>query len=56
MSSRNFITGMGMGLVAGSAIGMLVSPRTRSTASKTVVGRCLKNMGSVIDDVTDALK
>ncbi len=59
MSSRNFITGIGMGLIAGSALGMLVSPRTRQnggTGGRSMVGRCLKSMGNVIDDVSEALK
>ena len=57
MSNKNFLSGMGMGIVAGSAIGMLVSPRTRrSHGAKKMVGRAIKNVGSVIEEVSDALK
>ena len=57
MNSRNFITGMSMGLVAGSAIGMLLSPRSHSRSnSGCMVSRCLRNMSDVIDDVSEALK
>ena len=54
MRMNRFVSGMGMGFIAGSAVGMLVSPRTRS--GKTTVGRTLKNMGTVIDSVTDFLR
>ena len=52
MNRNKFISGMGIGIVAGSALGMLISPRSR----KSTVGRALKNMGSVIDNVSDMLK
>ena len=55
MNCKHFITGMGMGIVAGSAIGMLVNPRNHRSG-KSMVGRCLKSMGEVIDNVTDVLK
>ena len=54
MRMNRFVSGMGMGFIAGSAVGMLVSPRTRS--GKSTVGRTLKSMGTVIDNVTDFLK
>ena len=54
MSSRNFVTGLGMGIVAGSALGMLIAPRQKKIPGKSMVGRCLRNMGEVIDDVSDA--
>ena len=54
MSNRNFITGLGMGIVAGGALGMLISPRQKKADGKSMVGRCLRRMGEVIDDVSDA--
>ena len=54
MHMNRFVSGVGMGFIAGSAVGMLLSPRTRSGRSS--VGRTLKNMGTVIDNVTDFLK
>ena len=58
MMSSKFYSGMGMGLVAGSAIGMLISPRTRSgkDCGKSTVGRCLRNMGSIVDGFSDMLR
>ena len=58
MMSSKFYSGMGMGLVAGSAIGMLISPRTRGNkdCGKSTVGRCLRSMGSVVDGFSDMLR
>ena len=58
MTGRNFYSGMGMGLVAGSAIGMLISPRTRNSkdCGKSTVGRCLRSLGSVVDGFSDMLR
>ena len=55
---NRFYSGMGMGLVAGSAIGMLISPRTRSgrDGGKSTVGRCLRNMGAVVDGLSDMMR
>ncbi len=55
MNSKRFLTGMGVGFVAGSAVGMMVAPRM-NRSGKSVVGRCLKSMGEVIDNVTDILR
>ena len=56
--NNSFYSGMGMGLVAGSAIGMLISPRTRGgkDCGKSTVGRCLRNMGSIVDGFSDMLR
>ena len=53
MESKNFMTGLGIGMVAGSAIGMMMSPK-RSNGKKTI-SRALKGMGDVIDDVSSVL-
>ncbi len=53
MNSKRFLTGMGLGMVAGGALGMMISPR-RSTG-KHMVSRALRGMGDVIDDVTAVL-
>ena len=58
MTGRSFYSGMGMGLVAGSAIGMLISPRNRGSkdCGKSTVGRCLRSMGNVVDGFSDMLR
>ena len=54
METKRFLTGMGLGMVAGGALGMMVSPRRRS-GGKHMVSRALRGMGDVIDDVTAVL-
>ena len=54
MDSKRFWMGMGIGMVAGSALGMMAAPRKRSEGKKTI-SRALKGMGDVIDDVTTVL-
>ena len=51
MDRKQFLMGVGLGMVAGSALGMATAPRRRSDGRK-VVSRALKGMGSVIDDVS----
>ena len=53
MESKNFMTGLGIGMVAGSAIGMMVAPKRNS--GKKTISRALKGMGDVIDDVSSVL-
>lgn len=52
MNSMSFIKGMGIGIVVGSAIGMIAAPERKSTGRKAV-GRALKSVGSVVEDITD---
>jgi gas vesicle protein len=49
----NFLKGMGMGLVAGSVIGMVVAPK--KPGNKKTIGRYLRGVGDIIDNVTDAM-
>ena len=50
MNGRKFMTGLGIGMVAGGALCMMMAPK-----AKRMVSRALKGMGDVIDDVSDAL-
>ena len=45
--------GIGIGMVAGAAIGMLLSPKKKSKPS--MIGRAVKAAGEVIDNVTGLL-
>ena len=54
MDNRKFITGLGLGMVAGGTLGMMISPMARRTNSKKMISRALKGMGDVIDDVSAA--
>ena len=53
MDSKRFLMGMGLGMVAGGALGMVVAPR--KTPGKRTVSRALRGMGAVIDDVSALL-
>jgi len=52
MNGKQFLTGMGIGMVAGGTIGMLISPK-RKCASKNSVSRAFRGMGDVIESVGD---
>lgn len=55
MNGRKFMTGLGIGMVAGRALCMMMAPKTKRNDGKRMVSRALKGMGDVIDDVSDAL-
>jgi len=54
MEKKRFLMGVGLGMVAGSALGMMAVPRRRNDGRK-MVSRALKGMGDVIDDVSAVL-
>ena len=53
MNGRKFMTGLGIGMVAGGALCMMMAPKAKRNDGKRMVSRALK--GDVIDDVSDAL-
>ena len=55
METRRFITGLGIGMVAGGAVGMMMAPKARRNDGKKMLSRALKGMGDVIDDVSAVL-
>ena len=54
MESKKFMAGLGLGMVAGGAIGMMMAAPKRNSGKKSI-SRALKGMGDVIDDVTSVL-
>ena len=52
MESRKFMTGLGIGMVAGGAVGRMVTKGMRRSDGKKMVSRALKSMCDVIDDVS----
>ncbi|NLV86671.1 MAG: hypothetical protein GX025_05570 [Clostridiales bacterium] len=55
MNSTNFVKGIGVGLVLGSAIGMAVPTPIKSTKKKSVVSRALKTMGDIVENIGEAI-
>ena len=55
MENKPFLVGMGLGMVAGGALSMMLHAKTKKSCGKNMVSRCLRGMGDVIDDVTEAL-
>lgn len=53
MNNRNFLIGMGMGLMVGGAASLLMRPKKPSV--KNMIGRTLKSMGEMADDVSDLM-
>ncbi len=51
MNNMSFIKGMGVGLMVGSMVGMMAMPRKK----KFNIGKALKSMGDVVDNVADAI-
>ena len=48
MNNMSFIKGMGIGVMVGSMVGMIASPRKK----KFNMGKALKSMGDVMDSIT----
>jgi len=51
MSNMSFIKGIGIGLVVGSMVGMVVMPKRR----KTSVGKALRSMSDVVENVAGTI-
>ena len=48
-NNMNFLRGMGIGFVVGSAIGVSVAPQRKS---KNAVGKALRTVGEVIENLS----
>ncbi|MBQ4321472.1 MAG: hypothetical protein IJC35_04455 [Oscillospiraceae bacterium] len=53
MNTMDFLKGVGAGMAAGAAIGMLVSPRQKKC--KTGLSRALHSAGEIIDGLSCAM-
>ena len=52
MNNMNFVKGMGLGIIVGSAIGMAMAPKRHS---KNRVGCMLRSVGEVIENFGEGL-
>ena len=55
MDNRRFVTGLGLGMLAGGAVGWMMIPPNRRSDAKKKLDRALKGMGGVMRDVSDVL-
>lgn len=51
MNKMTFVKGMGLGIVVGSAVGMVLVPKKK----KSAVGKALRAMGDVVEGITDTI-
>lgn len=51
MNNMSFIKGIGLGMVVGSAVGMVVSPRKH----KGSLGKAIKSIGSAVESITESI-
>jgi len=52
-ANTELIKGIGIGMAAGAALGMIVVPKRRSKAC--AVGRALRAAGSIVDNIAGAV-
>lgn len=50
MNHKGFLKGMAMGMVAGAAIGMIATPKSKN--AKKAAGRVLRAAGDVVENIS----
>ena len=57
MNSKNMMKAVGLGMMAGAAVSMMAVPRKKNKTmmKKSNVGKALRAMGDVLEDVENAL-
>jgi len=53
MKTMNFLTGAGIGMVVGAAVGMMIVPKQKKC--RTGVARALRSAGDIIDGLSCAM-
>ena len=51
MNKMSFFKGIGVGMAVGSVVGMIAAPKKKSMA----IGKALRSIGDVVDNVTSAI-
>ncbi len=51
MNKMTFVKGMGLGLVVGSAVGMVIAPKKK----KSPIGKALRSMGDVVEGISETI-
>ena len=50
MNNMSFIKGIGIGMIAGAAVGMVAAPKKKSG-----IGKAIKNIGAAVESVTETI-
>lgn len=53
MNYKDFIKGVGVGMAAGAAVGMMCMPRKKH--AKTTAGKMVKTASRILNDVQDTM-
>lgn len=53
MTRQEFWQGMGLGVLAGTLVGMTITPRRRTIRDKA--GKVLRSVGSAVEDISDSM-
>ena len=53
MSTMDFAKGIGIGMVAGAAVGMAIAPRKKSR--KFISGKMLRAASDILNDITNSM-
>lgn len=54
MKNKELMRGIGIGIMAGTTIGMALSPRHRK--SNSTAGRAIRAVGDVVENLSSAMK
>ena len=52
MKQHNFAKGMGLGMIAGTALGAAMAPK-KKTNMKKAAGKAMKTVGQVMENLSD---
>ncbi len=55
MDKRRFMAGLGLGMIAGGAVGLMMAPSDRRSDAKKTLDRAMKSVGGVMRDVSDLI-
>lgn len=56
MNHSRLWRGVGAGVLAGAAVGLLVTPERNHKGNRHMAGRALRTVGSMIDTITDVIR
>ena len=54
MKEHNFVKGMGLGMIAGTALGVAMAPK-KKTSMKKAAGKAMKTVGQVMENISDEM-